>query len=912
MIRSGWATLGLLCVTLSGVSSAVPAASDPARIVRAAGYGTESAWSILRQLESVPEAGFPARCAEELETDHGRTARALVLMAGAASNPGWTVGVKERRESLRNLARAQVRLGLENDGARWRELLGSGLGGQESGGLEFTLACIRLVAELDLWDFAPQVAQYLYLDRTTQPELGNPNPVERLLHREAQQTLFQLCGVRFATREEFQALPELKSGQRAFYRESLLRAWDRERTLRLELLRKDAQSGLALLRAQDPGLRVAAIERLVGAIGEQTLPLAQVRGELLARLARETNPEVFPRLLQAVSELALAAGPDSDSVGELREALLRLVPDLPTPLAPSLISAFERLPRGGADRGLSDWRAASDLLLALFEPQLWLDGDTTAGVLRSWSQINADLEGVLPDEGRKERCEQRMLDLLVDPGEPERVRLAAAETLGGARLGVAGVKRIIDELGRRDASNHLRLVCYPLVTGALERLPWDQLPTGELLDALLADIGSQDVDLSHLAISVARRPLILDRLVVLERERGQVLPVCMRALGEAPSNAIRRELLPLIEELSLSAPRPDLLAMHLAWPALGDWIREEPTAVKALVPVYLAMAGPGQGELLYTAAQTWLRAAPDDAQVASQALELMVGLDASEAADLAAARHIDLCRQADALLVRLPRSESAAWAERLAERLLEVHLRLARADGLVGEQFDHLEALLLASRASEDTAETLAAFDRALQAHAEGTRRRLWVLRDKARFLDATGAQAPAAQTWMLVVRWLQGAPAETRGEVLGDLDFGDLLRTARVAGEMGDAPLATALWHARTSASLWRGLPKETLWRDLRDWSEVVINSGDAELARRWLDFAGANVIGAGPGGGPEGSWLEWDEDQGARFATRLAEVLAVTKGQLGQKQEGDAEPKDGETPAVPPDPQADGEKKR
>ncbi|MCB9909537.1 MAG: hypothetical protein H6829_04635 [Planctomycetes bacterium] len=847
-------------------------------------------------MEALGEESLESSAAEWTAQLGDPAREALVLLAGGQEGPGLTVGVLERRERLRALALHAVETGLQSAPEAWQRCFDRGLNpNSEAGGrsLEFGLAAMRVAAKLGRIDWADAIAANLASEASLAPTSEALPWRHRFLHREAQSALFQLIGLRFVNREEYEGFPRLPGETQARYRDAFLKAAEREFQLRKQLLDKDGSTAPALLRSSDVRLRELAVQRLIEAVANQSLAVGQVRQELMARLDLEGDARVFHRLLQGLTDLAAAAGEDSEAALELRSHLERLAQTVPSPLAPTLLAALERLPRPGELQATADWRMATGLLLSMFQPELRLDSDTTVQVLRSWSRIHAQASGLTLEGELKGHAEERVLDLMVDPGEPERVRLAAAEALATANIGAESVRRIVSVLQSSSSSNHLRMVCYPLIAEAHKRLPWEALGGEALVEALLRDLQSNDADLSHMAIGLARSSMILDRLVVLERERGTVLPPCMSALEASPSADWRRSLLGLIRDLSQASPRPDLLAAHLSNPSVGEWVQQDPSLAKDLAPIYLALAGPGQSGLIYDAAQSWLRAAPQSTAVGTQSLALVLALPVADALALSGDKHVTLCEQAQAQLVRLPRSESALWASRLAQRWLEVHLPEARKQP-GAPHFDHLEALLLAQQVTETHSLALEAFGRALKAHPNVSRERFLIVRDRARFLeppsevesDPAGSKGPTARgDWMELVQMLTQLPPEQVRAYQAELDFTDLARAAQVAGSMGHIPQAASLWQARVASVLWRGLSPEGCLRDLEAWAELTLRDPNAQSAQAWLEFVGRTLLP--PAGeavpetsrGPDSAWLRVDGAGSAKLEARSLELRAHCK---------------------------------
>ncbi len=906
----------------------------------------ESPWSVLRRLESVGEENFNDNAREWVRSFGDPVVESLILMAGAQEGPGWTVGVQERRARLRNMARNLVETGLRDAPDVWQPLLESGLQPDSERSLEMRLACLRLCATLGRLESASDAASYLLTqDQLAQDKLtqdsrdpggstasgaSGPSRVSwshRMLHREAQAALFALLGVRFENREEFQAFPRLPEDVQRRYSRAFAQAAEREYLLQERLLQAESQTAVDLLSSSDWRLRQAAALRLIGAVGAQSESVAHVRERLLKQVPEECHILVFHQLLQALSDLALAAGPESATMADLRATLESVVLDAPAPLAPALMSAFERLPQTGEAQSLEDWRLATTLLQSLFRPELRLDGDTTAQVLRSWSRITTQVSGLATDATLKRGIEQHILDFMVDPGEPERVRLAAAEALAHANISEAAVKRIAIVLRSPESSTHLRMVCYPLLLGTTSRLDWDTEDGQGLLRALLRDMQATDVNLASMSVALAKDPIILDRLISLEKERGTVLPAALAALESSPNSELRQTLLPLIKDLSASCARPDLLAQHVTNPAIGAWLVEEPTLARDLTPIYLQLSGPAQPGLILQAAQSWVHAEPGSLTVGTQALRLVMALAVDEAALLSGDEHLAIVRMALEQLLRLPRSESNHWAKSWAPRLLEVHLPAARAqvgDGLgtaenqtLPGHFDHLEALLLAQQQGEDWTPASRAFARALEANPGPSRERFLILRDRARFLDSL-ASAPGPQgspnrndgktDWAELIEILSKAPRGGALTVLAAtpafeglvpwLDFSDLASAALVARNENRSDVAAYLWQERSASPLWRALPSGVCLRDLENWAQCVLLAKDANLAANWLEFQTQNVTHAylGSNGQPqaanENAWLEWEGPALIEWQNRLEEVRAAAlqwnPGQQANQQEG------------------------
>ena len=199
---------------------------------------------------------------------------------------------------------------------------------------------------------------------------------QRIAHATAQETLFQLYGVRFAHYEAFQAFPRVGCGGAAAVPRCLPgRGRSRVRPP-TGVARGVTNLAVRFLSHEDARLRRAAVQRMIDAVGEQSIPLKEVLDHLQARLREETSETVFEALLQAGFELALAAGPESRLASDWRDHLFGLRETSPDLLGPALMDGFERLPRS-AGLPASDYAQASELMIDLFEGSLRLDAHAT-------------------------------------------------------------------------------------------------------------------------------------------------------------------------------------------------------------------------------------------------------------------------------------------------------------------------------------------------------------------------------------------------------------------------------------------------------------------------------------------------------------------------------------------------------
>ncbi len=542
-------------------------------------------WAVLRQLESLPEAQWVAGVDGLLQQYGESTRQALVLLAGSPERATGTRAVQERRARLRDLALERVAHGLRDSGPAWdkalqagldlRGLRAQGVGEPMETALAYRLACLRLAARLQRTDWAEAIAAQL-LRRTGKSEASadmqesgqalQPADWEaRMAHAEAQESLFHLFGLRFEDYEAFQAFPRLSAQALPAYRQAFLAGAQRESELQERLLQQSAEHAVVLLSHPDARLRRAAVRRMIEAVGEQALPLQEVLTHLQARLHQESSEPVFDALLRATFELALAAGPESRLAAELRASLYSLRATIPTPLAAALMNGIERLPRREG-LPLSDYQAATELLLDLFDRELRLDSDSTVQILQSWGRLSA--HSPEHDEARKARCEQHILGLMVGANEAERVRVAAAEALASSKVGAEAMARIVQLLVDPESPDELRLDGYPLVKAALSRTSLTEPQTQQLLEALMRDWGSPNADLARRALGWVGELALTEALYARERSDGTPLARAMEVLYATPAAGLRTELMRFVAQVAQATGQTSwtIPCSTLSWP----------------------------------------------------------------------------------------------------------------------------------------------------------------------------------------------------------------------------------------------------------------------------------------------------------------------------------------------------------
>ena len=863
----------------------------------------QDAWSIQRRLESLGDEEF-VRTARLWVVEMGDPARrALLLCAGATPSPGLTISGRERRERLSALALGIVDEGLKGSGAgsAWRRILREALTFEKLSGVESgspledqgVLAAINTVAGLGLTGFAGSVATYMLPaseQTSTAAEAGGELPAPArcafLLHNEAQLCLFRLYGVWFDSREGFLAFPRPPAGQAALFRKAFAEGAERESDLALQLLEARAESGQELLHHPDPRLRGKAVERLIRAVGEQALSPSSVRKTLAESVLRESNPEVSDAMLQGLLDLALAAGPDSQAVYDLRITLRECAQHAPIALVPSLLAAFDRLPRSEGEAGrevaVQDGASTSQLLESLWQPALRLDRDTTILTLRSWSRMQTKLNGVAVDSQPQRRAGALVLRLMSDSSEPERVRLVAAEALVGWPLDLASMQEILGTLASEDSSAHLRRAAYPLVVAGLERLPWQSLDGEGLLASLLRDMGHGNVDLRGQAVEIAGSDQILDRFSALESEQGHVLSVCLTLVEAESSAQVRAGLMDLIVQVANATPRPDLLAEHLKRPIAKRWVVAGDVDLRHLAHTYQALAGPGHGNLLVATALAWVehtRALPQEFEVREQALAMALALEESEAVALALGVHRALHDLALEHLLFSSREAALLWSQANGDRLLSVHIEaLAGAQGegeqKLWNQTAYLEAKLLAAAVVEDDGAVQGVFNTALAQSKNNSRQRLLVLRDRARFFDSFGKQKTARAEWVRLAQWLSGEAIHSlRPTSKPGLDFEDLGRLIEACNRAKRLQLECRLWALRTADPAWKSETPKVCSQELVLWAHAAEKLHDPQALQQWLLFVETQVQVAGSTEG----WLKLPEADQAPLGERSTRLRSL-----------------------------------
>ncbi|MDF1838500.1 MAG: hypothetical protein P1V35_11580, partial [Planctomycetota bacterium] len=637
----------------------------------------QDAWSIQRRLESLGDGEFERTAGVWVEEMGDPARRALLLCAGSTPSPGLTLSGRDRRIQLSARALGIVSKGLasETEGGAWKSLLSGALsfGGHSPEGTntpldgQGALAAINVVAGLQLEEFSDLVASHLLL-AGADPEdrqMEHPDRGARWVHAEAQLCLFQLYGVWFGTREDFLEFPKPPAGQADPFRVAFAEGARRESKLALELLEALPESGQALLRHPDPALRAKAVERLIRAVGEQTLSPSNVRQSLAVSVLRESNPDVSDAMLQGLLDLALAAGPNSQAVQDLRGTLQSCANGAPIALVPSLLSAFDRLPRPEGEEGrevaVSDGASACQLLESLWDPVLRLDRDTTILTLRAWSRVQTKLNGFAISSEPQRRAGALVLRLMSDPSEPERVRLVAAEALAGWPQDLSAMQQTLRMLSSLETSANLRRAAYPLALAGVERLNWSDLDGAGLIGNLLRDMGHSDVDLRAQAVAIASSTLLLDRISAMEAGQGRVLSVLLGLLESETSQDVRGGLMDLIIPIAEATPRPDLLVEHLKKPVAAVWVISEEVELPHLARTYQTLAGPEGGRLIVEAALAWVQASAESArfvEAREQALQMALTIDPAAARGLTRSQHRALHDHSLAHLLDVPRSEA--------------------------------------------------------------------------------------------------------------------------------------------------------------------------------------------------------------------------------------------------------------
>ncbi|MCP5020386.1 MAG: hypothetical protein GY930_01305 [bacterium] len=861
----------------------------------------QDAWSIQRRLESLGDEDF-LRTGHEWVHDRGEPARqALLLCAGSTPSPGLSISGKERRARQTALALQIVSEGLSHKGKSkaWRSILREALaygelpGGNPDSPLggQGALAAINVVAALQLTSYSDSVAGHM-ADPVEEGgaqavQVANANAPQRdafLLHDEAQACLFRLYGVWFASRHEFMAFPRPPAGQAGLFREVFSEGAKREADLALELLEVQAASGLNLLKHPDPVLRGKAVARLIRAVGEQSLTASSVREVLATSVLRESNPEVCNAMLNGLLDLSLAADPDSQAVQDLRITLQGCSQAAPIAMVPSLLSAFDRLPRPAGEAGRNvaeqDGHTVGGLLESLWNPVLRLDRDTTILALRAWSRVQSKLHGFAVSLETQKRAGTHVLHLMGDSSEPERVRLVAAEALLAWPLDKDAMGKVLQTLATPESSAHLRGAAYPLVKAGLQHLPWEDLDGPGLMNSLLRDMGHGNVDLRGQVVRLASSELLANRLVALEAQHGQVLSLCLNLFETEASSQVRTGLMDLIIALAGDRGNPDLLADHLQRPVWKAWIASGEVDLAHLSKTYLALAGDGAADLVAHAGLLWENEANKSGrafEVTRAALEMLLALDEDAARALAPKWHGAIHDMALIHLLNSGRNEALQWSKKYGQRLLSVHLTVLAETSLEqGEEANwkktsYLEAKLLVAAVVEDDTAIQKAFDSALDQCDAEPARMLLVMRDRARFLDSFGKADRAKARWDQLVQWLSEQSIQIpTAEKQPGLDFEDLGHMTSAASRVEYFSLLCKLWQARSAHSEWKSLGPESCMRELNSWAQAVEETKLPELLDPWLQFVKTNILSVGSDAG----WLKLPNAEQAAFGELVARL--------------------------------------
>ncbi|MCA9001710.1 MAG: hypothetical protein KDB61_07295, partial [Planctomycetes bacterium] len=716
------------------------------------------------------------------------------------------------------------------------------------------MAAIRVVAALGLVEFADGVAGLLLPESfPAVPESGAEHSAF-LLHDQAQLGLFQMYGVWFASKNDFERFPISVGAQLDSLREVFGRGAQREFDLAVQLLDARAEKGIALLKHSDPNLRARAAARLVRAVGEQSLTPKVVREALSNAVLRESNPEVSDAMLQGLLDLALAEGPEGEAVHDLRKTLQECAHNAPIALVPSLLAAFDRLPRPEGDAGrevaIQDGASACRLFESLWDPCLRLDRDTTLLALRAWNRVQSKLNGFGLSEEPQRRAGKHVLDLMENPAEADRVRLVAAEALAAWPLDGPAMERVLATLAAPDCPAGLRRAVYPLILSGLERLDWNALDGNRLMACVLRDMGNGDLDLRRKAIGVARNGLLVDHLGALEVEGGTVLPVLLDLAEGETSQAARVGLLELIATLATTSPRPDLLTEHLRRPIARAWVESGEMDLNGLATAYRALAGPGHGDMLVGLAQSWIQIAKDTPradEVAGVALDLALGIDGADARGLATAEHRALCDESLNYLVALDRSASVDWARAHGPRLLSIHIPGTKipsdADG--DAKTAYLEAKLLSAASAEEDGAVRTAFNRALAESQGDSPQRMLVLRDRARYFESIGKEDQAQAEWVRLAQWMS-KQIEGGGGIPGGshLDYFDLDDLSQAAERTKHLALACQLWELRAALPAWNAESQATRFGELSRWFDAALASEHVARMQGWLARVESAVV--------------------------------------------------------------------
>lgn len=853
----------------------------------------QDAWSIQRRLESLPDAEFEPTARTWVQ-EMGEPARsALLLCAGSTASPGLTISGRDRRVQLSERALAIVAEGLQSDseGPAWRSLLTASLAFGETlpeasqntplAG-QGALAAINVVAGLQLVEFSDLVAAHMLPKESEATQDENLGRGARWVHAEAQLCLFQIYGVWFSHRDDFQAFPKPPAGQVAVFREAFAVGAARESKLALELLEVNAESGQALLLHPDPALRTKAVERLIRAVGEQTLSPSSVRESLAESVLRESSPHVSDAMLQGLLDLALAAGAESQAVHDLRITLQSCARGAPISLVPSLLSAFDRLPRpvgeAGREVAVQDGASACQLLESLWNPVLRLDRDTTILTLRAWSRVQTKLNGFALSADPQRRAGALVLRLMADPSEPERVRLVAAEALAGWPLDLAAMQRILRTLSSLETSANLRRAAYPLALAGVERLDWNDLDGSGLIDCVLRDMGHADVDLRAEAVRVASNSLLLDRISAVEAGQGRVLETLLGLLEAESSPEVRTGLMDLIIPIAEATPRPDLLVEHLKKPEAQDWVASGGTELAHLARIYQTLAGPGQGALIVEAALGWLALEMEPARiptVRNQALEMALTVEASDAQALSPEQHRALYEYSLQHLLESERSDEVLWSQAHGNRLLTVHIAALQLAPKKEEDTNrtpktaYLEAKLLASAVVEEDDVIRQVFNLALGDASKNWSQQHTVMRDMARYYDSVGNTKNSKSQWNRLSQVLAGLTTCPRVQVDSvRFDFDDLGKLTAAADRIGQYGLACEVWRNRVARPAWKAGDAAFCLGELYAWAQVAEKSMEPGLAEEWVQFVESRVQVDADGEG----WLKLPEADLAPLGERAA----------------------------------------
>lgn len=926
--------LALLALPLADQGSAGWASSESDVIfseTQAAAAAGRRLRPVLRSLEALT-ADQLAEEAGVLLAAHPVLGRdALILQVGRPLPPGLTAARQQQREASRVAAlqalMAHMALGPQ-EAQPWLRRLewhlepGSDPELRPDTSIDLRAASMLVAAELDLIGLAPLMVPYL------------EHSPQGLVELSARSSLRRFLGRWVTAGESLGPWPEVIGPQERAVREAFVRSSAIARGLRLRLLDLDPKVAAELFDGPDPELRILAAQRLLRAIGAQEQSRDEVAASLLARVALEPDAKALHAVLSALIELSQAAGPEAPISADLRLALHKRLDSATPYLAPVLIAGLERLPSAeSADGGpgpalVRDVQLASQLLGKLLRRGAPVDGDDLILAQHVWSRL-AERAGARGEEDFLEGSASLVRDLLGEGAESDAVRFAAVAALGRLSPGPAELATCLDLLEAGALPSALRVAVYSLTEKAL-LAPGESVGAesrGRLLACLGTDLVAGDAELRRRSVRI----LGTDPLLVEARSRrstgdAQLVEALLTAAVGEPLADLQTAMLQLVERQLRGQPGAEALDEFFARPGVGDLRRAERERSVALGQLLLSLSG-AHGSQRMRAAR-WMAevpAAPDDAAPETSeaqalrldsALRIVAGLELAQTEGFDLEDHRQVLRWSAELVRRQSRlalGETAGW---LAAAVLERHLPALVSEEQSAE-WSLLEARLrVALEGAEQQREAiLAAFARALQSEGNSAQLKVFVHRDRFRFLQRLAAGGPlegdTGKLQDLDARILASALITVEDEALHRaadqlLDVTDLERLAQHVQQ----PL---LWRRLLQHSAWRNLPQAARGKHLLAWSKSAQAAADQG---RWgaldevvLAFEGLPTqaqLEAGELGAPGEGALWGDLLSDAPAALLLAQEAQSARSRQAERLQApsDGEPDRESIPIKPKDP--------